>query len=280
VSTGVTATGSGPGPNYVGNPSFEGGTTGWNPYAGGVLQRVAGGYDGSWSLQITCGAAGTGCGVNDSPNWIASTTAAGTRYRFTAWVRSVSSVGAAKLQIREYQGGTKIGANTLSAPVTLSPTWQVVTVEHVAQMAGTTLDFQVLDVPVAANEVFLVDNVSIHIISSSGPAAMAPVPTGGDALTAGGPSLAFGAWVSPSVLRADATLTFVTTRPGAVRVDLFDAAGRRVRELLEDAQVEPGLHRIALDGRSDRGERLESGMYFYRVQATERTALGKVVVAR
>jgi hypothetical protein len=82
------------------------------------------------------------------------------------------------------------------------------------------------------------------------------------------------------VLRTDATLQFVTTRPGAVRVDLFDAAGRRVRELLDDGHVEPGLHHIALDGRSDRGERLESGMYFYRVQATERTALGKVVIAR
>lgn len=279
VTTSVTATGSGPGPNLVGNPSFEGGTSGWNPYSGGVLQRVAGGYDGSWSMQVTCGAAGTACGLNDSPNWISSTTAAGTRYRYSAWVRSASSTGAAKLQIREYQGGTKIGGSTVSPSLTLSPTWQLLTVDHVAQVSGTTLDFQVMDVPVAAGEVFLIDHVSIHIVPAGGSAALASGPTGGDALTAGGP-LAFGAWVSPAVLRTDATLSFVTTRPGAVRVDLFDASGRRVRELMDDSQVEPGLHRIPLDGRSAHGDRLESGMYFYRVQAAERTALGKVVIAR
>ena len=273
----VTATGSGPGPNYVANPSFEGGSSGWNPYAGSVLQRVAGGFEGSWAMQVSGPATTTSFGLNDSPNWVSSSIAAGARYRFSAWVRSASATGAVRLQVREYQGGIKVGANTVSAPVTLSPAWQLVSVDHIAQAAGTTLDFQVYDAPVTVSETFLVDHVSIHIIPASPPAAMMPGPSG-DALTAG--PLAFGARVSPSIVRADATLHLTTTQPGAVRVDLFDAAGRRVRALLDEAYVPAGQHRIPLDARSDRGDRLESGMYFYRVQAAERTAQGRLVIAR
>jgi hypothetical protein len=117
--------------------------------------------------------------------------------------------------------------------------------------------------------------VSIHVIPGE------PAFTGGaDALLAGGRRVEFGAWVAPNVVRTEAVLSFATTRPGPVRVDLHDAAGRRVRTLLDDARVEPGLHRILLDGRSDRGDRLESGLYFYRVQAAERTATGKIVFSR
>jgi hypothetical protein len=276
ASTTVAVTGSGPGMNFVGNPSFESNGSGWNAYTGGVLQRVAGGYDGSWSMQVTGSSSLTAFGLNDSPNWVTTSTAAGARYRFTAWVRSASSRGVVKLQVREYQGGVKIGGNTTSAPVTLSPLWQMVTVDHLVQLAGTSLDFQVFDTPVVPGEVFLADNVSIHIVPASGAAVLAG---GADALLGGAP-LQFGAWVTPSVLRTDGVLHFVTTRAGAVRVQLYDAAGRLVRDMLDDANVAPGLHRIALDGRSGRGDALESGMYFYRVQADERTALGKVVVAR
>lgn len=278
VTRTVTATGSGPGPNYVANPSFEGGTSGWNSYAGAVLQRVAGGFEGLWAMQVTGGSALTSFGLNDSPNWVSSTSAAGARYRFSAWVRSETATGAVRLQVREYQGGIKVGPNTVSAPVTLTPAWQLVTVDHIAQVAGTTLDFQVYDAPVTANETFLVDHLGIHFVSASPPAAMMPGPTG-DALTAGG-ALAFGARVSPAVVRADATLHFTTTQPGPVRADLFDTSGRRVRALMDAAYVAAGQHSVAIDGRSDRGERLESGVYFYRLQAAERTAVGKLVVAR
>ena len=277
TSATVTASAAGPGPNLVTNPSFESNSNGWNSYSGGVLLRVAGGYDGAWAMQVTGGVVGSSFGLNDSPNWVAVTPSVGTRYRFTAWVRSASSVGSAKLLVREYQGGTKIGGTTTSPLVPLTTAWQMVTVDHVVQQAGTTLDFQIADQVVVANEVFLSDNVSIYIIPPSQPAAL--MAGAEDAITTG-PSLQFGAWVTPSVVRADATLSFVTTRPGAVRADLFDASGRLVRSLVNDADVAPGMHRIPVDGRSDRGDRLESGMYFFRVQATERTAVGKLVFTR
>jgi hypothetical protein len=42
----------------------------------------------------------------------------------------------------------------------------------------------------------------------------------------------------------------------------------------------PGLHTLNVDGRSDRGDRLGSGVYFYRLQATERSVVGRLIFVR
>ncbi len=51
-----------------------------------------------------------------------------------------------------------------------------------------------------------------------------------------------------------------------VRVDIFDAAGRRVRSLLNDVRP-AGDHMITWDGRSDDGGRVGSGVYHVRYSA-------------
>jgi hypothetical protein len=131
-------------PNLVGNPSFEVGTTGWGVYSAGTIARVAGGFDGGWALQMTGGTTTTSFGANDSPNWVTSVPAAGNTYRFSAWVRSATHTGIAKLQGREYAGTTKVGA-LYSNSVTLSPNWQLVTVDYLTVAGGSSLDFQVLE---------------------------------------------------------------------------------------------------------------------------------------
>ncbi|MBI3607353.1 MAG: fibronectin type III domain-containing protein [Nitrospirae bacterium] len=159
----VAAVGSGT--NLVGNPSFEVDTSGWAAYSGSTIQRVAGGFDGAYTLGVTGPSTTATFGVNDSPNnWVASTSAVGVRYRFTAWVRSASNTGQVKLQVREYLNGTKQGATVTSAAVGLTPGWQSVTVDYVSLTAGSTLDFQVLDTPVVAGEVFQTDNISIRVV--------------------------------------------------------------------------------------------------------------------
>jgi PKD repeat protein len=154
------------GPNLVGNPSFETNTSGWSAYSGGTILRVAGGFDGAFSLRIVGpGAIGT-FGLNDSPNWVASTPGSGTRYRITAWVRSDAPAGRVKLKIREYSQSLQVGPTYYSALLTLSPAWQSVTFDVVTQgPSGSTLDLQILDdAPLAPGEVFYVDNISIRIV--------------------------------------------------------------------------------------------------------------------
>ena len=110
VSVPIIAAATGGGTNLAMNPSFEGNTSGWSGYDGATLQRVPGGFDGASSLQVTGADSVASFGATDSPNWVGATPAAGTRYRIAAWVRADSADGEARLRIREYLGGVRIGA--------------------------------------------------------------------------------------------------------------------------------------------------------------------------
>jgi hypothetical protein len=72
-----------------------------------------------------------------------------------------------------------------------------------------------------------------------------------------------GARLGPSPTRGSAEAVFTMTRPGTYRVDVFDAAGRRV------ARVGPsggaaGENRVGMPELAERG----SGIYFYRIEAS------------
>jgi uncharacterized repeat protein (TIGR01451 family) len=154
--------------NLVENPSFETDTSGWAAYGSSptTILRVAGGQDGAFSVEIRGPASTSQFGLNDRPDWVAKTVAPGTRYRFTAWVRSEAHTGQVILRVREFNAGSSVGPTVRTAlGVRLTPNWQMLTLDFVAQQAGSNLDFQVLDYkPAEPSEVFQVDNISIQIV--------------------------------------------------------------------------------------------------------------------
>jgi hypothetical protein len=256
--------------NLVGNPSFETGTANWSPTAGSTAQRVPGGSDGSWALQITGTANLSKFGIHDSPNWVSAVPVAGARYRCTAWVRSAAGTGTAMLNLREYLGATKRGEIT-SPGLVLSPGWQLLALEYTAAASGSTLDFQVLDDPVMPGEVFVTDGISIYQVAGG----TVGVDPGADAAR-----IPLVATVAPIPLRSESIISFATSRPGPLRVALFDLSGRRVRTVLDQARAAAGLHMATVDGRDDRGRTLPSGLYFFQIRALEGTSSGRIVIAR
>ena len=86
--------------------------------------------------------------------------------------------------------------------------------------------------------------------------------------------------LSPNPLNPSATLTFETSRPGPVRITIFDAQGRLVRRLEPGAELGAGYHDYVVDGRGDRGERLPSGAYLYRIETAERVATGRFTIVK
>jgi PKD repeat protein len=86
--------------------------------------------------------------------------------------------------------------------------------------------------------------------------------------------------LSPNPLNPDAQLSFTTSRAGRVKVSVFDLQGRLVRRVMEEGTLSAGYHDVRVDGRSEEGARLPSGVYFYRVEAPEGTAVGRVVIAK
>jgi hypothetical protein len=168
------------GPNLVGNPSFEVSNAGWAPFNGSTLQRIAGGFDGSWSMSMTGPASTATFGATDAPNWVGTTTAAGIRYRFSAWVRSSAGTGQVRLRVREYLNGVRIGATGyFSNMVDLTPDWTELTLDYVSQTAGSTLDLQVEDVPLKVSEEFDVDNLAIWVVPATPPALASRAPEEG-----------------------------------------------------------------------------------------------------
>jgi hypothetical protein len=53
--------------------------------------------------------------------------------------------------------------------------------------------------------------------------------------------------------------------PTAVRLDLYDLAGRHVRRLASDPEGVPGQYHVLFDGRGRGGSRLAPGIYFVRL---------------
>jgi len=245
---------------------------------GGTLSRVSGGIDGDYALQVAGPDILAGSfGVNDSPDWVRPTTAAGRRYRYTAWVLSPSSTGHAKLRVTEYliaTAGTNLG-RVSSASVRLSPTWQKLAVDYVTVSAGSTLDFRVRDLPVVPGEVFLTDNISIRDITTLG-----LEPAIGEPDSAEDDEIPLQPTLHPSPIRSSAVLSFATSRPGPLRVEILDLAGRLVRRPLDEIDAPAGPHVVMIGRAIDEGRRLSPGVYFYRIQATEGVRTGRFVMLR
>ena len=86
--------------------------------------------------------------------------------------------------------------------------------------------------------------------------------------------------VAPNPMNPAATITFATSRRGRLRASIFDAAGRLVRLLVDLPDAGPGFHEVRFDGRAQGGAALASGIYFFRVEAAEGTAEGRIVMIR
>ncbi|MBN1884346.1 MAG: T9SS type A sorting domain-containing protein [Candidatus Krumholzibacteriota bacterium] len=69
-------------------------------------------------------------------------------------------------------------------------------------------------------------------------------------------------------------------RPERVSLRIYDVAGRRIRTLLSDRELEAGVHTCVWDGKSDNGRTVASGIYFYKLRAGAFTASRKMILLR
>ncbi len=129
--------------NLIRNYGFETDTSGWNTSSSSaniVLDRVAGGHSGGFAARLSNTGTTTGsyAVLQDSPNWV-TTTVAGT-YTASLWVRADAAGGAFKLKVSEYNGSTLVGS--AASQITLTTSWQQITVTYTIASPGSALDFQ------------------------------------------------------------------------------------------------------------------------------------------
>lgn len=89
------------------------------------------------------------------------------------------------------------------------------------------------------------------------------------------------AWAppAPNPARGRVALAIRRTGDGELRVDVLDAAGRRVRELHRGA-APAGETRMDWDTRDDGGAPVPAGVYFVRAQSRDGRAIARVAVVR
>ncbi len=83
---------------------------------------------------------------------------------------------------------------------------------------------------------------------------------------------------APNPFNPLTSIRFSTFRGGAVRLTVYDLAGRSVGE--RQATVEPGEATLAWDARGADGRPLPSGTYLYRVITTDGTGAGRMTLVR
>jgi hypothetical protein len=79
--------------------------------------------------------------------------------------------------------------------------------------------------------------------------------------------------------RDAARIAFDLPRDARVRLDVCDASGRRVRSLVR-GEVPAGRHVIAWDGRDPHGRPVESGVYFFVLDAGQGRQTRRVLLVR
>ncbi|MFP2926966.1 family 16 glycosylhydrolase [Pyxidicoccus sp. 3LG] len=159
-----------PAGNFLPNPSFESGLTGWASWQGS-LSRVAhaSAPDGAYVARVAR-TAGDMYSLDDSPDAVASTTV-GTVYRASAYVAAgnTGTVGKpAVLVVRERNAsGATVGY--AEAQVSLSTAFQHLTVDTTVQQSGNTLDVYVLQSSATSGNVFLADALTLEVVPPSTP---------------------------------------------------------------------------------------------------------------
>src|SRR5690606_18261541 len=83
----------------------------------------------------------------------------------------------------------------------------------------------------------------------------------------------------PNPFVAETIIPYRLAAAGAVRLEIFDLQGRRVRTLLE-ANLPPGEHRVRWDGQSDAGRAVASGVYLVRLKTETSTQTRQLVRVR
>jgi parallel beta-helix repeat protein len=147
--------------NLISNSGFEANLTGWNTSGSdpgiALAQSTASAHSGSTSALLTnTSAAPASCLLNDSPNWVLTTTAA--TYTATLWVRADTPGATLNLRLREFAGGPLVGSALKQ--VTLTTSWQQVSISYTAA-AGSTLDYNAYVVKAAPGQCFYADDAAI-----------------------------------------------------------------------------------------------------------------------
>jgi SdrD B-like protein/flagellar hook capping protein FlgD len=86
--------------------------------------------------------------------------------------------------------------------------------------------------------------------------------------------------LSANPINRTSALTFRTSRSGFIRAHIYGMNGRLVRTLKDASMAPPGRYELRIDGRDETGHPLASGVYFFKVETSEGSQVGRATVLK
>jgi flagellar hook assembly protein FlgD len=84
----------------------------------------------------------------------------------------------------------------------------------------------------------------------------------------------------PNPFNPSTSIEFTVRERTRVSLKVYDVSGQLVRTLLEAERAPGEVHRMTWDGRNDAGQAVSSGVYFYRLVASDFTQTKKMVLLK
>ncbi len=84
----------------------------------------------------------------------------------------------------------------------------------------------------------------------------------------------------PNPFNPSTSIEFTLRDKTRVNLRVYDVAGQLVRTLLDEDRPSGEVHRVTWDGRNDAGDTVSSGVYFYRLVASDFTQTKKMVLLK
>jgi len=86
--------------------------------------------------------------------------------------------------------------------------------------------------------------------------------------------------LSANPINRTSALIFRTSKSGFIRANIYDTNGRLVRTLKDTRTAPPGRYELRIDGRDEAGNPLASGVYFFKVETSEGSQVGRATVLK
>ncbi len=83
----------------------------------------------------------------------------------------------------------------------------------------------------------------------------------------------------PNPFNPNTTIGYSLAQPGLVRLEIYNALGQRVRTLVNTRQS-AGYYQVRWDGRNEKGQLVNSGLYLYRLQAGNKVLTRKMMLLK
>ncbi len=83
----------------------------------------------------------------------------------------------------------------------------------------------------------------------------------------------------PNPVFSNATICYSISNESKVNLKLYNAAGQVVKTLVNSIE-KPGMKKVIWDGKDNRGSKVASGVYFYRLETGDKTATRKLILLR